>query len=61
MLILRIFGGLLIAALGISLTLFIATGDKRWLRFAALSLKLTLAIFLIILVFFVFERIVVVN
>ena len=58
MLILRIFAGLLIAVLALSLGMFIVTGDRRWLRFAAQALVAVLIILLIILVVFAIERVV---
>lgn len=57
MLILRIFAGLLIAVLALSLSMFIVTGNRRWLRFAAQSLVVALIILLIIFAFFAFERV----
>lgn len=61
MLILRIFAGLLITILALSLTTFIVTGDRRWLRFAGQSLIAALFIIMIILIFFAFERVVLLN
>ena len=56
MLILRIFAGLLFLALGISLVMYIANGERRWLKFAGQMLGLGLAILLIIFLFLIFER-----
>lgn len=61
MVILRIFAGLLITVLALSLGMFIVTGDRRWLRFAVQSLIAALIILLIIFAFFAFERVVLLN
>lgn len=61
MLILRILAGLLVALLGLSFTLFIVTGDRRWLRFATRSLILFMGIALIILILFFLERVFVLS
>lgn len=59
MLILRLVGALLIIGVGMSALLYLVTGSRKWLHTGWKILALGLIILLIILAFYVFERVVV--
>ena len=56
MLIARIFGGLLLIVLGMSGVMYLATRDRRWLRFAAQTLRIGALILLILFALYLLER-----
>lgn len=60
MLVLRIFGVLLVIALGVSLVGYVLTRDRQWLRFTASTLMVGFVITLIVMVLYALERLVVV-
>jgi hypothetical protein len=47
-----------LAAIAVSVLLYLYSKDRRYLRFVGQVLKFTLVIFAVILIFFAFERIV---
>ena len=59
MLVLRIFGALLLIALGVSLVAYLVTKDRRWLRFTVRALVVGCVIALIFLILYALERLVV--
>lgn len=56
MLILRILGALLVIAIGVSLTIYLMTKDRRWLRFSWQILKFGLIMILIFIALLALER-----
>ena len=56
--VLRLGGFLVLIAIGASLVAFLATQDRRWLRFAWQVLKYSLLLALIVLAFLALERLV---
>ena len=56
MLVARILAVLLVVCLGATLTTYIVTKDRRWLRFAGQVLRVGLLIILIIIVLYAVER-----
>jgi hypothetical protein len=60
MLILRIFGALFVIAIGASMAVYLATKDRRWLRFSWQIFKFGIVILLIFLFLLVLERLAIV-
>ncbi|CAG0984882.1 hypothetical protein BURK2_02055 [Burkholderiales bacterium] len=58
MLILRLIFFLMLATIGGGLTLYLFTRDRRYLRFAWRSFQVSLALVVLIMLFYVFERVV---
>jgi hypothetical protein len=58
MLILRLIFFLMLATIGGGLTLFLFTRERRYLRFAWRSFQVSLALVVLIMLFYVFERVV---
>jgi hypothetical protein len=56
MLILRILGALLVITIGVSLTVYLMTKDRRWLRFSWQILKFGLIMILIFIALLALER-----
>jgi hypothetical protein len=55
---LRVVGFLVLIAIGASLVTFLATKDRRWLRFGWQVLKYSLILVLIVLAFLALERLI---
>ena len=56
MIILRILGALLVITIGASISVYLVTKDRRWLRFSWQILKFGLIIILIVLALLALER-----
>jgi hypothetical protein len=56
---LRVIGFLVLIAIGASIAAFVATRDRRWLRFAWQVLKYSLIVVLIVVAFLVLERLII--